>query len=414
MRKQAEAARRAAAQLACAPGATRTAAIRGAATLLRAREDHVLEANRQDMAAAEAAGLAPSFLDRLRLDAQRIEDMAGALEEIASQSDPVGELVEERVRPNGLRVARQRIPLGVICMIYEARPNVTSDAAALCLRSGNSVLLKGGSAAAHSNAAIGEIMQRAAAEAGLPESCITILEPSDREGLQELLTLDDLIDVVIPRGGAGLIRHVSEHSRIPVIRHFEGICHVYLHADAPLERARSIVVNAKAQRPGVCNAAEALLVHADAAPRLLPPIAEALGAAGVTLHTCPRSQAVLGNSSFVVPASESDWGREYLSLDLAVRVVDSLVEATEFIARHGSGHTEAIVTDSIEASRAFIEQVSSSCVMVNASTRFADGGELGLGAEIGISTSKLHAYGPMGARELTTTRFIVTGNGQTR
>lgn len=376
--------------------------------------DVVLEANARDVAAAEASGTAPSFVDRLRLDPSRIEGMASALDEIAVQADPVGEVAEERIRPNGLRVARQRIPLGVVCMIYEARPNVTSDAAALALRSGNAVLLKGGSAAARSNAAIGALLREAIADSGLPADAVIQLEPSDREGLRTLLGLDDLIDVVIPRGGSGLIRYVSEHSRIPVIRHFEGVCHVYLHSDAPRERALSIVVNAKAQRPSVCNAAETLLVHADAVDGVLGPLVDALHDAGVRLHACDRTLSRLPAHPALTPATDEDWGREYLSLDLAVRIVDSLEEATDHIARHGSGHTEAIITDSIAASREFIDRVGSSCVMVNASTRFADGGELGLGAEMGISTSRLHAYGPMGARELTTTRFVVTGDGHVR
>ena len=374
----------------------------------------LLSANARDLDEARARGTAPAMLDRLTLTAERVQAMANAVREVAAQSDPVGEVAEQQVRPNGLRVSRLRMPLGVIAVIYEARPNVTSDAAALALRSGNAILLKGGSEARHSNLAIGEVMRTALRTAGLPDGAVQVLAPSDRAELVELLQFDDLIDLVIPRGGEGLIRFVAEHSKIPVIKHYKGVCHLYLDASAPLDLALPIAVNGKTSRPSVCNATETLLVHQDAAAALLPALAAALGAKGVTLHACPRALPLVEGHAPALPATDEDWAAEYLGLDLAVRVVDDLDAALDHIRKWGSDHTEAIVTNDPAAADRFKRSIRSSCVMVNASTRFNDGGELGLGAEIGISTTRLHAYGPMGARELTTLRFVVEGEGQIR
>ncbi len=400
--------------LAATSGGTRTHALRQIATALRDRADAILDANAADVARGRDADLAPSFLDRLTLDRQRIESMARAVDEIAAQPDPVGRIVDHNVRPNGLRVARVRTPLGVVAVIYEARPNVTSDAAALALRSGNAIILKGGRDATASNHAIGEVIGDALRASSLPEASVTVVTAADRDAIATLLTFDDLIDLVVPRGGEGLIRFVAEHSRIPVVRHYKGVCHIYADATADVAAATSIIVNAKASRPSVCNSAETLLVHADAAPTLLPVAAAALRDAGVTLHACERTRELLGDGDGLVPATDDDWAAEYLSLDLAVRVVPDMDAAIAHIARWGSDHTEAILSNDHRAIDEFTARVTSSCVVVNASTRFADGGELGLGAEIGISTSRVHAYGPMGADGLTTTRFVVMGDGHIR
>lgn len=407
--------REAAAVVAQAPAAQRTEMLHAQAAGLRRDTADLLAANAEDVQRGRDRGLDDAFLDRLELTNARVEAMACAVEEIAAQPDPVGERGEELRRPNGLRVCKERIPLGVVCMIYEARPNVTSDAAALCIRSGNAVVLRGGSDARRSNEAIGRVVRSALGAAGLPEQAAAILASMPREDLPWLLQQKDLIDLVIPRGGTGLIETVSKLSRIPLILHYRGNCHVYLHDDAPLEEAVAIVRNAKVSRPSVCNAAETLLVHAGAAARLLPAIGADLVGHDVTLHACEESRRILSASDVpCVAATDEDWATEYLSLDLAIRVVPSLEEAVTHIRRWGSDHTEAIVTRNMQAMDAFVAGVSSSTVVVNASTRFADGGELGLGAEIGISTSRLHAYGPMGARELTTTRFVIRGDGQVR
>jgi glutamate-5-semialdehyde dehydrogenase len=333
--------------------------------------------------------------------------------EVAAQDDPLGAIEEETTRPNGLRVGRMRIPLGVIAMIYESRPNVTSDAAALCLKAGNAVILRGGSEALHSNRAIADAIREGLAGSAVPLDAVQLVSTTDRKAIDVLLQQEQWIDLVIPRGGEGLIRAVTEKSRIPVLQHYKGVCHVFLDESAPLVRAVAITVNAKVQRPGVCNALETLLVHAAAAERLLPTVAKELVGAGVELRGCPRTVELLHDLD-VRPAIEDDWHEEYLDLRLAVRIVDDLEAALEHIARYGSSHTEAIVTDDEASARTFVSAVQSSTVLVNASTRFADGGELGLGAEIGISTSKLHAFGPMGVRELTTRKFVVFGDGQIR
>lgn len=391
--------------------AKRTEALQHIANALRTNEQAILAANALDVAAGKEAGLAPSFLDRLALSESRIEDMARAVEEIAAQADPIGAVEQQWIRPNGLRVGKMRIPLGVIAVIYEARPNVTSDAAALAIRSGNGIVLKGGSAAARSNAAVGEAVGAGLEAAGLPAAAVTVLAASSREETSELLTFEDQIDLVIPRGGEGLIRFVSERSRIPVVKHYKGVCHVYVDEHADLDTAVRIVLNGKVSRPSVCNSVETVLVHGGIASDAVPALVQALSAEGVTVH---GDTAVAALAPSVQPATDADWAAEYLSLDVAMAVVPDLSGAITHIETWGSNHTEAIVTRDIAAAQRFKDEVMSSCVMVNASTRFADGGQLGLGAEIGISTSRVHAYGPMGVEGLTTTRFVVEGHGQVR
>ena len=366
---------------------------------LLARSGEILGANEVDL--ANARGQTPAFIDRLRLDKKRVAEMAGALEQVAALPDPVGEVVESQTRPNGLRVERVRAPLGVVLMIYESRPNVTAEAAALCLRSGNAALLRGGSEALQTNSAIA---------ACFPEDAVQLVPP-DRALLDQLLQLEGHIDLCIPRGGPSLIEFIASRARVPVIKHYQGVCHLYVAADADLEMAVRLAVNAKAQRPGVCNALECLLVDAKIAPRALPPLGAALRAAGVELRCDERALPFVEGG---IAALADDFGREFLDLKLAVAVVDGLDGALRHIARYGSRHTEAIVTRDQALAGRFLSEVDASCVLWNASTRFNDGGELGLGAEIGISTSKLHAYGPMGLRELTCTRFVVRGDGQVR
>ena len=409
----AERARHAARALARLPAGDRTAALIEVATAIEDRAPDILVANRRDLEAADERGVTGPMRDRLRLDEDGVARLATAVREVAAQDDPLGTLEDEHVRPNGLRVARMRIPIGVVAMIYESRPNVTADAAALCLRSGNAVILRGGSEAVHSNRAIAEAVRAGIARTPVPVDAVQLVPTTDRAAVDVLLRQDQTVDLVIPRGGESLIRAVTEKSRIPVLQHYKGVCHVFIDASAASERASDIVFNAKVQRPGVCNALETLLVHADAAPRVLPVIARRLADAGVELRGCPRTVELLEGMD-VVPATEADWDEEYLELILAIRIVDDLDAALTHIDTHASGHTEAIVTDDKEEARRFVGAVQSSTVLVNASTRFADGGELGLGAEIGISTSKLHAYGPMGARELTTRKFVVFGDGQVR
>lgn len=397
--------------LAATSGAQRTATLHAMAKGLRDNTDKIIEANKLDLDAGKEAGLEPSFIDRLMLNKERVEAMATAVDDIAAQTDPIGSADSSIVMPNGLRVTRERIPLGVVAVIYEARPNVTSDAAALAIRSGNSIILKGGSAARHSNAAVGKVVTEAIKSSGLPKASVTVLTTRERAEIGELLTLDDLIDVVIPRGGEGLIRFVAKTSHIPVIKHYKGVCHLYLDKDADTDMALAMAVNTKVQRPSVCNTVETMLVHKDSAERLLPTIIKELQSQGVTIHGCERTQKLGEN---IVEATESDWEAEYLSLDLAIRVVDDIDAAIDHIQRYNSDHTEAIISENIRATKHFRSRIQSACVMINASTRFADGGQLGLGAEIGISTSRLHAYGPMGAEGLTTLRFVVEGEGQVR
>ncbi|MGE0157888.1 MAG: glutamate-5-semialdehyde dehydrogenase [Gemmatimonadales bacterium] len=391
----------------------RRLALEAMADAIDAHRAQIVTTNALDLAAAERNGVSGPMLDRLRLSESGVTKLAQAVREVAAQEDPLGTIEEESVRPNGLRVGRMRIPLGVVAMIYESRPNVTADAAALCIKSGNAVILRGGSEALHSNRAIAEALREGLAKSQVPVDAVQLVPTTDRSAVDILLEQDRWIDLVIPRGGEGLIRAVTAKSRIPVLQHYKGVCHVFLDESAPVERARDIVVNAKVQRPGVCNALETLLVHRGAAQRLLPPVARALHDAGVELRGDAQTVELLRGLD-VKSASEDDWNAEYLDLILAVRIVDDLEGALEHIARYGSSHTDAIVTESRANAERFVDAVQSSTVLVNASTRFADGGELGLGAEIGISTSKLHAFGPMGARELTTRKFVVFGDGQIR
>jgi len=390
-------------------------ALAGIAAALRARSATIVEANALDLADAEASGKNTAFLDRLLLDSARIEAMARAVEFIGSLEDPIGEVTESWRRPNGLEIRKVRLPLGVVLMIYESRPNVTSDAAALCLKSGNVVLLRGGSESFRSNRAIAEAVADGLSSAGLPADAAMLVPDTSRESMLALLTLDGLIDLCIPRGGEGLIRFVAENARVPVVKHFQGVCHVFVHEDADLEMAERIVVNAKASRPGVCNAMECLLVDEAIAAAALPRLARALVSKGVELRGCEKTVAVLKAAGVpVTAATDADFGKEFLELIAAVKVVPGLDGALAHIARHGSEHTEAIVTGSRDAARRFTREVCASGVIVNASTRFNDGGELGLGAEVGISTSRLHAFGPMGVRELTAQKFVVEGDGQVR
>ena len=412
----AKAARAAGHALARSTADQRRAALHAMADGIDAAAGAIVAANALDLLAADQAGITGAKRNRLELDYDGVAGLAAAIREVAEQPDPLGGLEDEQVRPNGLRVARMRIPLGVVAMIYESRPTVTSDSAAHCLKAGNAVILRGGSEAIHSNRAIADAIRSGLEQSELPTDAIQLVPIADRQAIDVLLVQEESIDLVIPRGGEGLIRAVTAKSRIPVLQHYKGVCHVFVDESAPVERAVSIVQNAKVQRPGVCNAAETLLVHEGAAERVLPAIASQLSADGVDLRGCERTMDVLSGSADVqvVPASEEDWEAEYLDLILAVRVVPDLEGALDHIAQYGSSHTEAIVTDDDAAAAAFVGAVQSSTVVVNASTRFADGGQLGLGAEIGISTSKLHAFGPMGANELTTKKFVVLGEGQIR
>ncbi|MDR3638310.1 MAG: glutamate-5-semialdehyde dehydrogenase [Isosphaeraceae bacterium] len=407
----ADRAKRAARALAVVRGQAKNDWLRRSADALRDRTEEVLEANARDVAAAPEYGLNAAAIDRLTLNPKRLDEAARGLLEVAALPDPIGEVVTSSHRPNGLEVTQVRVPLGVIFMIYESRPNVTLDAAALCVKSGNAAILRGGKEAIHSNRALHRVLADALEPAGLPAEAVQLVPTTDRAAVGYLLRLPELIDLAIPRGGEGLIRRVAEEARMPVLKHYQGNCHVYVDASADADMAVRIVVNAKVQRPGVCNAAETLLVHGDAASTILPVMADALHAAGVELRGDDASRALVPG---MVPAQPSDWDTEFLDKILAVRVVDSLDAAIAHITRHGSGHTEAIVTRDLAAARQFVAEVDSSAVMVNASTRFNDGGQLGLGAEIGISTDKFHARGPCGLRELTTTKWVVYGDGHVR
>jgi glutamate-5-semialdehyde dehydrogenase len=407
----AQRARAAATDLAVRSRAAKDAALHAMAHLLQTRAAEILDANTRDVERAREAGTSEAIVDRLRLDEARIAGMATGLREVAGLPDPVGEVVRGYTLPNGLELRQIRVPFGVVGIIYEARPNVTADAAGLALKSGNAVLLRGSSSARSSNEAIVGILRDAAAQAGLPADAVQLVPGESRESVKHLMRARGLVDLLIPRGGADLIRSVVEESTVPVIETGVGNCHVYVDADADLDAAERILLNAKVQRPSVCNAAESFLVHADIADVFLPRALRALAEAGVTVHGDDR---VAAYDDKVVPATEQDWGTEYLSLDIAAKVVDSLDDAIAHIRRHGSGHTEAIVTRSQAAARRFAAEVDAAAVMVNASTRFTDGGEFGFGAEMGISTQKLHARGPMGLPELTSTKYVVTGDGHTR
>ena len=411
VQKMSQDAKTAARQVAVLPTTVKNQALAAIAQGLQQQRALIEKENQKDIAAAQQQGQPAAFIDRLTLSDKVINAMIQGLNEVIHLPDPVGAVTSMWRRPNGLLVGRQRIPLGVIGFIYESRPNVTVDAAALCLKSGNAVILKGGKEAIHSNLVLSSLMAQALASAGVPPAAVQVIPTTERQAVVELLKLDELIDIVIPRGGEGLIRFVAENSRIPVLKHYKGVCHILVDADADLEMAETICFNAKVQRPGVCNAMETLLIHESTAGRFIPRMFARFREAGVELRGCPRT---LEFDPQVKPASQEDWGYEFLDLILAVKIVPDLQAALAHIARYGSYHTEAIITQNYENSRRFLNEVDSSVVLVNASTRFNDGGELGLGAEIGINTSKLHAFGPMGLEELTTTKFIVYGSGQIR
>jgi glutamate-5-semialdehyde dehydrogenase len=381
------------------------------ADLLEQQADGIYQENHKDLQQAEATGLPAAMVDRLTISSKTIDSMAKGLREVAAYTDPVGTMGATRLRPNGLRVARMRIPLGVIGIIYESRPNVTIDAAGLCLKSGNAVILRGGSEALHSNRALAAIIGEALQSVGLPPQAAQVVPTVDRAAINALLAQEESVDLIIPRGGEGLIRFVVQHSRIPVLKHYKGVCHIFVDQTVDLQMAESICFNAKVQRPGVCNAMETLLVHKQAAREFLPAMARRFQAAGVQLRGCPTTCSILDD---VAPATEADWSAEYLDLILAVKVVDAMDAAMDHIAAYGSHHTEAILTSDYSRANRFLRGVDASVVLVNASTRFNDGGQLGLGAEMGISTSKLHAFGPMGLEELTTRKFVVLGDGQVR
>ena len=414
LQRMGEKAKEAARFLACA-GARKDKALRAMADALEAHTEQILEANREDLEAARANGMRETMLDRLALTESRIASMAEGVRQVAAQADPIGEVVSGGVRPNGMRIRRVRVPLGVVGMIYESRPNVTADAAALCLKAGNAVILRGGKEAIRSNCAILDCMDEAARAAGLPEGSLQLVRDTSRASSVEMMGLTGYLDVLIPRGGAGLIRSVVENSRVPVIETGVGNCHLYLDETADGDMAEAIAVNGKTQRPSVCNALEKLLVHEKAAPELLPRVARALTARGVELRADPHALAILQEAGIpAVPACDEDWDTEYLDLIMGVRVVRDIDEAIDHISAHTSGHSECIVTNDYRNANRFTSEIDAAAVYVNCSTRFTDGGEFGLGAEIGISTQKLHARGPMGVNELTSTKFIIEGDGQIR
>ena len=405
------AAREASRQMANLSSTTKNELLLEMAAALENSSEQLQVENEKDLCLARENGMAAAMVDRLTLTAERISGMADGLREVAALPDPVGEITGMWLRPNGIRVGRQRIPLGVIGIIYESRPNVTADAAGLCLKSGNAVILRGGSEALHSNRAIGAILQQVLQTLNLPQAALQVVTTSDRDAVMELLLLEDYIDLIIPRGGEGLIRFVSENSRIPVIKHYKGVCHTYVDMAADLRMAEDICLNSKVQRPGVCNAMETLLIHENIAAEFLPQIVAAMNNSGVELRGCEKAQKIVAD---LIPATEEDWYAEYLDLTLAVRIVASYEQARNHIETYGSLHTEVIVTDDYSLSQRFLREINSSVVMVNASSRFSDGNQLGLGAEIGISTTKLHSFGPMGLEDLTTRKFIVLGDGQVR
>jgi len=409
--ERAKKARAAARKLATVSSTVKNTALQKMADALVAQASALLNANAKDLDEAKRRGLSKAMIDRLTLDPKRIGEMAAGLRDVAALPDPVGEVIKMVRRPNGMQVGRVRVPIGVIGIIYESRPNVTADAASLCLKAGNAVVLRGGSESVQSNAAIVQILSTVGADSGLPEGSIVFLDNPDRQAVMEMLKLDALIDLIIPRGGEALMKTVTEHSRIPVIKHDKGLCHTYVDEGADLSMARVICLNAKVQRPGTCNAMETLLVHEGIAPDFLPGMIRAFQEAGVEVRGCSKTRAIV---SKIREATEEDWTTEYLELILSVRVVKSIDEAMEHIARYGSQHSEAIVTRDYGRARRFLNEVDACAVFVNASTRLNDGFQFGLGAEIGISTSRIHARGPMGLEELTTTKYIVLGEGQLR
>lgn len=393
-------------------GSKKDEALNAIAKALRENADKIIKANDIDIENGEKAGLTKSLLDRLRLTEERINGMADGVSEVASLADPVGRVLDGRTLKNGLQIEKVTVPMGVIGIIFEARPNVTSDAAALCLKAGSAVILRGGKEAINSNKAIAEIMRDAIEGAGLPRDCVSLVEDTTRQSATELMQLSEYLDVLIPRGGAGLIKSVVENAKVPVIETGVGNCHVYVDKSADVDMAKSIIFNAKTSRPSVCNAIETVLVHKDIAEKALPEIKAELDKMNVEIRGCERTKAILGES--VVPATENDYAIEFLDYILAVKVVDSLDDALAHIAKYSTGHSESIITSDYESANKFTACVDSAAVYVNASTRFTDGGEFGLGAEIGISTQKLHARGPMGLNELTSSKFIIRGNGQIR
>ena len=404
-------ARNAAAVLAKSTDAQRIAALLRMSENLMDDTELILAANQEDLTAAAGTGMTQAMLDRLALTPKRVTVMAQALRETAALPDPLGEILWEDTRPNGLQIHRVSVPLGVIALIFEARPNVVSDAAGICLRAGNACILRGGKEALQSNLSIARSLRRALKETGLPEDCVQLVDNTSRESADALMRLSDYVDVLIPRGGQELIRRVVEHASVPILETGEGVCHIYVDKDAEIGMAASIICNAKVSRPSVCNACECMLIHRDIAEKALPEIAKRLLEAGVIIKGDTESQAI---DSHIIPASQADWGREYLNLTIACRVVAGLDEAVNHIARFGTGHSEAIITDSADAAATFMRQVDAAALYHNASTRFTDGGEFGFGAEIGISTQKLHARGPLGIKALTSYKYIITGNGQTR
>lgn len=408
---KAQAAKQAAAKLAVTSTAVKNAALLAMAAALEAQQSEILAANERDMTAAAAKGMKSSMLDRLKLTAERISGMADGLRQVAGLADPVGNVIDGKTLPNGLHITKIRVPLGVIGIIYEARPNVTADAAGLCLKSGNAVILKGGSEAMESNKTVAVILAQAAEGAGIPAGSIQFIDTSDRQAVQDLIHMNVLVDVVIPRGGAGLIQAVVRNASVPVIETGAGVCHTYVDKDANVEMAMKIAFNAKVQRPSVCNAMETLLVHKDIADKFLPMMLMMYNSSAVEIR---GDKAVQEYSGQVHPATEEDWSTEYGDLRLSVKIVDSIEEAMAHIAKYGTGHSECIVTDNYQAAQLFQYTVDAAAVYVNASTRFTDGNEFGFGAEIGISTQKLHARGPMALPELTSTKYLINGNGQVR
>ncbi|UCH72643.1 MAG: glutamate-5-semialdehyde dehydrogenase [Rhodospirillales bacterium] len=411
MQKIAESARAAARDLAQSDGATRNQALTAAAAEIRARAEDIVAENAKDMAFGEDKRLSTALMDRLLLTPERIEAMARGLEEVADLPDPLGAVLAEWDRPNGLRIARVRVPLGVIGIIYESRPNVTADAGGLCLKAGNAAILRGGSESFHSSSIIAECLQAGLTRAGLPVGAIQMPPTRDRAAVGAMLTMPELIDVIVPRGGRSLIERVMAESRVPVLAHLEGICSVYVHAAAAADMARKVTLNAKMRRTGICGAAENLLIDRSVAAAMLPGIVDDLARAGCEVRGDDEAQRI---DARIVPASEADWRTEYLDAVIAVKVLDGVDDAIDFINRHGSHHTDSIISDDAEAAERFLARVDSSIVMHNASTQFADGGEFGMGAEIGISTGRLHARGPVGAEQLTTYKYVVRGSGQTR
>ena len=411
VKAKAQAAKQAAAKLAVTSTAVKNAALLAMATALEAQQSEILAANERDMTAAAAKGMKSSMLDRLKLTAERISGMADGLRQVAGLADPVGNVIDGKTLPNGLHITKIRVPLGVIGIIYEARPNVTADAAGLCLKSGNAVILKGGSEAMESNKTVAAILAQAAEGAGIPAGSIQFIDTSDRQAVQDLIHMNGLVDVVIPRGGAGLIQAVVRNASVPVIETGAGVCHTYVDKDADVEMAMKIAFNAKVQRPSVCNAMETLLVHKDIADKFLPMMLMMYNSSAVEIR---GDKAVQEYSGQVHPATEEDWSTEYGDLRLSVKIVDSIEEAMAHIAKYGTGHSECIVTNNYQAAQLFQYTVDAAAVYVNASTRFTDGNEFGFGAEIGISTQKLHARGPMALPELTSTKYLINGNGQLR